>query len=74
MHLRCYPNLYSILIYHSFYQSSDLQVHGSLSVLLDSSLCAMAPLLFLTSSVPQLDVIPPEVKVFSYCHCLFFMH
>jgi len=43
-------------------KSSDLKVYGSLSVLLDSSLCAMAPLLFLTSFVPQLDVIPPAVK------------
>jgi len=31
------------------------EVHGSLSVMLDSALCAMAPLLFLTTQVPEMD-------------------
>eukprot|EP00112_Aurelia_sp_Birch-Aquarium-sp1_P012326 Seg2592.3 transcript_id=Seg2592.3/GoldUCD/mRNA.D3Y31 product="HMG box-containing protein 4" protein_id=Seg2592.3/GoldUCD/D3Y31 len=43
-------------------QADDLKVYGSLSVLLDSSLCAMAPLMFLTSYIPQLDVIPAQTK------------
>jgi len=31
------------------------EVHGSLSVLLDSALCAIAPLLFLTSQIPEIN-------------------
>lgn len=31
------------------------EVHGSLSVLLDSALCAISPLLFLTSQIPEMD-------------------
>lgn len=33
---------------------------GSLSVLLDSLLCATAPLLCLTQQVPELDGIPQD--------------
>eukprot|EP00794_Sanderia_malayensis_P008035 gene8035-8896_t len=43
-------------------RQGSMKVHGSLSVLLDSCLCSMAPLLFLTSSIPEIDVIPAEMK------------
>ena len=43
-----------------------MKVHGALSVLLDSCICAMAPLIFLTSTIPQIDVIPDETKVCRY--------
>ncbi|XP_033636262.1 HMG domain-containing protein 4-like isoform X1 [Asterias rubens] len=38
----------------------QVEVHGSLSVLLDSTLCALAPLMSLTSQVPELNSIPKE--------------
>merc|ERR1711997_266243 len=38
----------------------QIAVSGSLSVLLDSLLCATAPLLCLTQQVPELDGIPPD--------------
>lgn len=33
---------------------------GSLSVLLDSLLCAMGPLMCMTQQVPELNVVPQE--------------
>lgn len=39
----------------------QIAVSGSLSVLLDSLLCAMGPLLCLTQAVPQLDGAEPAV-------------
>ena len=38
----------------------EIPVGGALSVLLDSLLCATAPLLCLTQLVPELDGIPRE--------------
>ena len=43
---------------HTF--SGQIAVSGSLSVLLDSLLCATAPLLCLTQQVPELDGIPQD--------------
>lgn len=39
------------------------EVHGSLSVMLDSALCAMAPLLFLTTQVPEMDGCSQKMQV-----------
>ena len=39
------------------------EVHGSLSVLLDSALCAIAPLLFLTSQIPEMDGCSVKTQV-----------
>lgn len=38
----------------------QIAVSGSLSVLLDSLLCALGPLMCLTQQVPELDSCPPE--------------
>ncbi|CAH3195857.1 unnamed protein product, partial [Porites evermanni] len=38
------------------------EVHGSLSVLLDSALCAISPLLFLTSQVPEMNGCSPKTQ------------
>jgi len=39
------------------------EVHGSLSVLLDSALCAIAPLLFLTSQIPEINGCSVKTQV-----------
>ena len=39
------------------------EVHGSLSVLLDSALCAISPLLFLTSQIPEMDGCSKKTQV-----------
>ncbi|XP_070562457.1 HMG domain-containing protein 4-like [Ptychodera flava] len=41
----------------------NIEVHGSLSVLLDSTLCALGPLLCLTSQVKELDGCPHNTQV-----------
>ncbi|XP_022102849.1 HMG box-containing protein 4-like [Acanthaster planci] len=38
----------------------QMEVHGSLSVLLDSTLCVLGPLMSLTSQVPELNCISKE--------------
>ena len=38
----------------------QIAVSGSLSVLLDSLLCALGPLVCLTQQVPELNVVPQE--------------
>ena len=48
--------LQKILIYISFI--GQIAVSGSLSVLLDSLLCAMGPLVCLTEQVPNMNVVP----------------
>ena len=39
------------------------EVHGSLSVLLDSALCAISPLLFLTSQIPEMNGCSRKTQV-----------
>ncbi|XP_047123633.1 HMG box-containing protein 4 isoform X2 [Hydra vulgaris] len=41
-------------------EQSTMNVHGAMSVLLDSILCAVAPLSFITSFVPEMNVIEAE--------------
>ncbi|XP_077981571.1 uncharacterized protein LOC144436619 [Glandiceps talaboti] len=41
----------------------NIEVHGSLSVLLDSTLCALGPLLCLTSQVKELDGCPHNTQI-----------
>ena len=50
-------------IFTCFSHQGNMTVHGALSVLLDSCLCAMAPLIFLTSRIPEIDGIPNQTKV-----------
>nr|XP_054764822.1 HMG box-containing protein 4-like [Lytechinus pictus] len=40
----------------------DIEVHGSVSVLLDSMLCALGPLMCLTEQVPELNAINKKTK------------
>ncbi|XP_780797.3 HMG box-containing protein 4 isoform X2 [Strongylocentrotus purpuratus] len=40
----------------------NIEVHGSVSVLLDSMLCALGPLLCLTEQVPELNAINKKTK------------
>ena len=40
-----------------------MTVHGALSVMLDSILCALAPLACLTSFIPEMRAIPDESQV-----------
>lgn len=42
------------------------EVHGSLSVLLDSALCAISPLLFLTSQVPEMNGCSAKTQVLGF--------
>lgn len=59
----------SLLICHYFvgggavFMKDPGEVHGSLSVMLDSALCAMAPLLFLTTQVPEMDGCSQKMQV-----------
>ena len=54
--------LYHLLIV--FFSLEDPgEVHGSLSVLLDSALCAIAPILFLTTQVPEMDDCSQKTQV-----------
>lgn len=51
-----------------------MAVSGSLSVLLDSILCALGPLTCLTAQVPQLNGCPRNVLVrHTFTHCSFFI-
>lgn len=60
---------YPLLICHYFVVGGGVfvkdpgEVHGSLSVMLDSALCAMAPLLFLTTQVPEMDGCSQKMQV-----------
>ena len=60
--LSCNPVL-SISCRHCFLFKDPGEVHGSLSVLLDSALCAISPLLFLTSQVPEMDGCSRKTQV-----------
>jgi len=51
----------------------QIAVSGSLSVLLDSLLCAMGPLLCLTHAVPELDGTDPVVTRRIVDNCAFIM-
>lgn len=51
--------LHLLIIYFFFFQG-QIAVSGSLSVLLDSLLCALGPLMCLTQQVPELDSCPQE--------------
>lgn len=51
--------LHFLMNYLSFSEQGQ-NVSGSLSVLLDSLLCATGPLLCLTQQVEELNCIPPE--------------
>ena len=44
------------------------EVHGSLSVLLDTALCAISPLLFLTSQVPEMNGCSQKTQVLGFCY------
>ena len=46
------------------------EVHGSLSVLLGSALCAIAPILFLTTQVPEMDGCSQKTQVLT---ALYYM-
>ena len=71
----------SLLICHYFvgggtvFMKDPGEVHGSLSVMLDSALCAMAPLLFLTTQVPEMDGCSQKMQVceVTYCVCQQFL-
>ena len=41
-----------------------MTVHGAMSVLLDSMLCALAPLLFLTSHIPEMNALDEDMQVY----------
>ncbi|XP_071477222.1 uncharacterized protein [Diadema antillarum] len=41
----------------------NIEVHGSVSVLLDSMLCALGPLMCLTDQVPELNAISKRTKI-----------
>jgi len=42
---------------------STITVHGAMSLMLDSLLCALGPLLFMTSYVPEMKSIDSEQMV-----------
>ena len=51
----------------------QIAVQGSLSVLLDSLLCALGPLVCLTNQMPQLDGCPAEVHSSTLDNIAYFM-
>ena len=54
---------YYFVIGGTVFMKDPGEVHGSLSVMLDSALCAMAPLLFLTTQVPEMDGCSQKMQV-----------
>lgn len=59
-HLRLLGESLTIIGERLTEHEGQIAVSGSFSVLLDSLLCALGPLLCLTQQVPQLNVIPQE--------------
>lgn len=49
-----------VYIRGAFLLLQGLVVQGSLSLLLDSMVCALGPLMCLTNQVPELDSIPED--------------
>ena len=55
---------YTLCISFSFQSSTT--VNGALSLMLDSMLCALGPLIYMTSFVPQMKAIEPKDMVRDY--------
>lgn len=47
-----------------------MEVHGSLSVLLDTALCSIVPLFCLTSQLPEMAGCPPETQVINLSYLI----
>lgn len=59
-HLKLLGESLSVIGQRLTEHDGQIAVSGSLSVLLDSLLCAMGPLVCLTKQVPQLNVVPQD--------------
>ena len=56
-----------------FYFQGHIAVQGTLSVLLDSMLCALGPLTSLTNQVPELDGCPSHVHSSTLDNIAYYM-
>lgn len=66
--------LYSSYLIFSlnFRSQSSTTVHGALSLMLDSLLCALGPLVYMTSFIPELKTIEPEQMVSCCIYISFY--
>lgn len=61
------------VMYTFFFFQGLIAVQGSLSVLLDSLLCALGPLMCLTTQIPELHGCPAETHSRTLDNLAYFM-
>ena len=66
----CDFSVFYHLLFVLFSLEDPGEVHGSLSVLFDSALCAIAPILFLATQVPEMDGCSQKTQVLT---ALYYM-
>ena len=59
----CDFSVFYHLLFVLFSLEDSGEVHGSLSVLLDSAMCAIAPILLATTQVPEMDGCSQKTQV-----------